>query len=204
MRCTVKKTLSRILDTGNDYLVALKQNQPTLYAAMERLAAEHPMRDCYERCERRHGRSERRIVSLWDITEADASISQKIDPAWRGLHTLIRVERWRQVHSPRQYPSSPQKYQQSYYLTSRRGQSAYELGEMIRGHWHIENRLHWVKDVIQHEDGCRISGGEAAENLSVLKTVALTLYRMHGYNSLKHATIRFANKIKELWDFIRT
>jgi len=202
MHCTVKKTLNAIIDSGNDYLVALKRNQPMLYATVERLMAERPMCDCYERCERRHGRNERRIVSVWDApTAGDADA---IDPAWRGLKRLIRVERWRQVESPRQFPKSSQSYQQSYYLTSRDGQTAHELFEMIRGHWHIENRLHWVKDVQQHDDSCGIRGAEAAENLSALKSLALTIYRLHGYDSFKHATIRFANKVKELLDLIRT
>jgi len=180
----------------------LKKNQPTLYATVERLIAERPMRDCYERSEQRHGRIERRVVSVWDApTDDDA---EAIDPAWRGLQSLIRVERWRQVKSPKQFPPSPQSYERSYYLSSRRGQSAYELSAMIRAHWHIENRLHWVKDVQQHDDSCGIRGAEAAENLSALKSIALTLYRVHGYDSYKHATIRFANKIKELLDFIRT
>jgi hypothetical protein len=216
MHCTVKKTLSAIIDSGNDYLVALKQNQPKLYRAVERLMSELPMRDCYDRRECGHGRIERRIVSVWDAPaagapagdasagDASAGDAETIDPNWRALHSLIRVERWRQVHSPRQHPPSPESYEQTYYISSRSGQSAYELFTMIRGHWHIENRLHWVKDVQQHDDSCGIRGAEAAENLSALKSIAVTIYRMHGYDSIKHATIRFANKIKELWDFIRT
>jgi predicted transposase YbfD/YdcC len=202
MPCTVKKTLSAIIGSGNDYLVCLKQNQPKLYHAAEHLMAQQPMRDCYERREGRHGRRERRVVSVWDVAADDQSV--RIDPAWGDLQCVIRVERWRQVKSPRQYPSSPESYQQSYYLTSRQRCSAYELYEMTRAHWQIENRLHWVKDVIQHEDGCGISGAQSAENLSALKSIALTLYRINGYSSLKHATICFANKIKELWDFMRT
>jgi predicted transposase YbfD/YdcC len=201
MPCTVKKTLDAILDSGNDYLVALKKNQPKLHATVERVIAELPMRDCYERREQRHGRSERRVVSVWDIPD-DARVA--IDPAWRGLRCIIRVERWRQVQSPRQFPASPQCYQQSYYLSSRQGQTAYELAQMIRAHWHIENRLHWVKDAIQQEDRCGIRGADAAENLSVLKSLALSVYRLQGYDSFKHATIRFANKINELWELLRT
>ena len=114
---------------------------------------------------------------------------------WICAARMVRVERLRRRKD------ATISYESHYYLTSRRGDTAYELGRIIRGHWHIENRLHWVKDVVLNEDRNRISGGEAAENLSLLKTLALTLYRINGISSFKHATICFANKIKQLWDF---
>jgi len=99
--------------------------------------------------------------------------------------------------------AKPPCYQTHYYVTSRSGDSAYELGKLIRSHWQIENCLHWVKDVIFNEDGNGISRGEAAENISMLKSWALTIYRLAEQTSIKLALTRFTNKIKELAELIR-
>ncbi len=57
----------------------------------------------------------------------------------------------------------------------------------IRGHWLIENSLHWVKDVITEEDISPQKAGFAPRNLSLLKTWVLTLLRVHGFDSIKGA-----------------
>lgn len=173
--------------------MTVKRNQPTLYDIFEQIAQTRVADDCYESIESGRGRTERRIVSLWKLPKSDDPLA--IDPMWISAARMVRVERLRRRKD------ASISYECHYYLTSRRGDTAYELGRIIRGHWHIENRLHWVKDVMLNEDRNRISGGEAAENLSLLKTLALTLYRINGISSFKHATICFANKIKELWNF---
>lgn len=68
----------------------------------------------------------------------------------------------------------------------------------------IENRLHYVTDVGANEDGSGIRSKAAAATLSLLKSLALTLYRKQGYQSLKEATTSFANKVKELLKIMRT
>lgn len=73
-----------------------------------------------------------------------------------------------------------------YYMTSV-SPSSRRLAEGIRGHWLIENRLHWVKDVIYQEDKSPQKAGFAPINLSLLKTWVLTLLRVHGYDSLTEA-----------------
>jgi hypothetical protein len=62
------------------------------------------------------------------------------------------------------------------YICSRRGNAA-ELGSAIRGHWGIENGLHWVLDVIFREDDSRLKDRTAAENLGMLRRVAVSLLR---------------------------
>ena len=66
----------------------------------------------------------------------------------------------------------------------------------IQGYWTIENRLHWLKDVIQQQDASPITQSKAAANLSILKTIAINVYRKNGYDSIKQASITLANKIK--------
>ncbi len=71
-----------------------------------------------------------------------------------------------------------------------RGQAnAAQLLKWWRGHWGIENRLHWVRDVVFHEDGCRIRSGHAPQILSSLRNAAITFLRSLGCEQLTQ-TIR--------------
>ena len=81
---------------------------------------------------------------------------------------------------------------------------AHCFADGLRGHWLIENSLHYVKDVIANEDGSGIRSSKAAANLSLLKNLTLNIYRHQGYKSLKYASERFANKVKELLFILRT
>lgn len=145
-----------------------------------------------------HGRHEERRISLWSL---DAPLPG-VAAHWQSIGSIIRVQRRRRPSSPRSTTRSSAKWTTHYYISSRRELDARDFGLMIQTHWQIENRLHWVKDVLQNEDRNRINGGHAAENLSLLKTIAINLFRLHGHSSIKHATIRFANHIKELACFI--
>jgi predicted transposase YbfD/YdcC len=155
--------------------------------------------DCYDSSERRRGRRERRIVSVWDVPADDDPLA--FDSEWVGLKRIIRIERLRQ---PSTTQSVPAGWETHYYVTSRQDDGAYELSGMIRGHWHIENRLHWVKDVQQHEDGCGIRKGHGPVNMSLLKTWVLSFFRINNHASIKAATIFFANKIADLMALLST
>ncbi|MBD2605939.1 transposase [Scytonema hofmannii FACHB-248] len=68
----------------------------------------------------------------------------------------------------------------------------------IRGHWGIENRLHWVKDVIFDEDNSTIRMGNAPANLSVMRTIALNILRRNGHASITTAQRFISNDIDKL------
>jgi predicted transposase YbfD/YdcC len=73
---------------------------------------------------------------------------------------------------------------------------AEKFSEAVRRHWAIENELHWVLDVAFHEDDCRVRKGNAAENLAVLRHIALNLLKKE-----KSAKVGIANKRKMAgWD----
>ena len=91
-----------------------------------------------------------------------------------------------------------------YYISSLNIDDAEQFGIGIRGHWAIENRLHWVKDVIQHEDNSRIRKGNGIETLSLLKNAAINICREIGFDSIKAASIYFASNVKELFKYFRT
>lgn len=109
---------------------------------------------------------------------------------WPDLKSLVRVDRCGSRGS--------EPYAERHFYISSLFSTAQELGEVVRGHWEIENGLHWVKDVVMKEDGCRTRAGQAGQNLALLRTMAVTVYRIGGYRSIKGALRRFAHDIGAL------
>ena len=74
----------------------------------------------------------------------------------------------------------------------------------IRGHWKIENSLHWVKDVVHKEDKNRIRTGNAPVNCSVISTIAINIHRKAGNWSITEGQVRCNANFRSLFDQIRT
>jgi predicted transposase YbfD/YdcC len=160
-----------IRDTGADYLLQVKGNQPTLAADLE-AAFEAAFEADFEGIDhdiwcqelRGHGREEEVVcLVLYDLE----GLSTRAD--WVELRAIVRVLRTR-------WEGGKETLEAAYYISSRRG-SAEELGGATRGHWGIENGLHWVLDVIFREDDCRLKDRVAGENLGLLRRVAASLLR---------------------------
>lgn len=167
-----KAIAEQIVDQGGDYLLQVKDNHPTLHADLKLLFAEGMRQDCLgigheytEDVDAGHGRVETR--RLWTTEQVDwyAEASQ-----WKGLARFICVEAVRQVEGKRSVA-------RRYYLSSRRHATPELLLRIIRGHWGVENGLHWCLDVSFNEDSSRIRKGHAAENFSRLRRLALNLLR---------------------------
>ena len=167
-----KKTLEEIAESGNDYLVKVKTNQPKLYEQIERESNQQRAKQTVEHQEKTRDRNSYRKVEVFEPPK-------NLDPLWIGVGCVIKVER-SGTRSNEPYKSI------SYYLCSLSPQSR-RLANGIRGHWLIENSLHWVKDVIYEEDISPQKAGFAPRNLSLLKTWVLTLLRTHGFDSIKAA-----------------
>ena len=130
-----------ILESGNDYLGALKGNQSGLLAAVEaNFQAQHTV----QQLDKGHGRIEKRTVS----------ISHQMDgiPDFPGLQTLIRVQSERIVHRTSIIEVSTET---RYYVASFID-NVQAFAKRIRGFWGIENKVHYVRDVTQGEDAWRI------------------------------------------------
>lgn len=159
---------------GADYVLALKANQPTLHAnvvkAFADAAADAWQPDVHDQAstlDKDHGRLERRRYTVLGGPELVAGLDPK--GAWAGLQAVVRVEATR-----RQGAAALDETR--YYLTSL-APEAQRLGQAIRQHWEVENRLHWVLDVIFQEDACRVRTGDGAQNLAILRHLALNLLR---------------------------
>jgi len=160
---------AQIRAQGGDYLLAVKGNQPTLQAAVEAVfdrACEADFAgvryDMHATRESGHGRQEERYVTV--IYEPEG-----LPAEWPDVAAVVLVGRERKVKDRNVSTSH-------YYLTSRRGQ-AKRLGEAIRGHWGIENGLHWVLDVTFGEDENATRAGHAGANLGLIRRLALSLLK---------------------------
>ncbi len=143
-----------------------------MYQQIETASNQHIATQTVEDHETTRDRNSYRKVEVFEPPE-------NLDPLWIGVGCVIKVER--------SGTRGNDPYQSiSYYLCSLSSQSR-RLADGIRGHWLIENSLHWVKDVIYEEDISPQKAGFAPRNLSLLKTWVLSLLRTHGFDSIKAA-----------------
>jgi predicted transposase YbfD/YdcC len=125
-----------------------------------------------------------RTVSVFDnLTD--------ISSEWVGLERLVKVER---IGTRAGKP-----YEQvAYYISSLRLHAA-QFAQGIRGHWGIENRLHWVKDVVLEEDSSRIRLGNAPANLSIIRSLVIAILRNNGYSSITTAVRMIAHNLEQIF-----
>lgn len=117
-----------------------------------------------------------------------------VDIDWLGLQSLVQVER---IGS-----RQGKLYQQTNYYISSLVTTSAQFAQGIRFHWGIENRLHWVKDVIFGEDAAPFSNYNAATNWSFIRTIAINVARMSGYDSLTKAERFLAHDIDKLFSLL--
>jgi len=167
-----KKIAEQIVQQDGHYVLQVKDNQPALHGvvseAMNELMDRGIAGVCvasHEEVDAGHGRIERRRIWTTEWTQWYADRE-----AWAGLNTFICVERERIV-------GERSSLQRSYYISDLRGVAAEQMLGYIRGHWGIENKLHWCLDVAFREDGQRQRIGHSAENASRVRRLALNLLR---------------------------
>ncbi len=185
-----KKTLRTIAETDNDYLVKVKGNQPKLLESVRRKSETSAPTDVFESVEKNRGRLEIREVSVFEPPS-------DIPEGWTGVGRVICVRRLFETPAKNHLSLS-------YYISSITSDSAKFFAHGIRGHWHIENRLHYVKDAIMNEDDSGIRNANAAANISVFRNIAINIVRGNGFDSVKGASIFFAANIRKLFDLLRT
>ena len=168
-----KKIARQIIKQKGDYILQLKGNQGTLHAETKLLFDECLRDDCrgirYSTAETvngGHGRIEQRRI--WATSEISWFAERK---KWKGLRSLIRVEARRTVNGET-------SVEYHYYISSLGSENPDRLLELIRGHWGIENSVHWSLDISFREDECRIRKGNGAENYSRLSRIALNLLKV--------------------------
>lgn len=180
-----KAIAGKIVDRGGEYVLGLKGNQGNLHADVDLF-----FKDCLasgfedvrygylETVDGDHGRIETR--RYWATSDIEW-LSDK--PLWKNLRTIVMVERERLI-------DGTASVETGYYISSLES-DAKQLAKAIRGHWSIENGLHWVLDIAFREDESRIRKDNGPENFAILRHMALNMLRKEpSKRSIKRKRLR--------------
>jgi predicted transposase YbfD/YdcC len=174
-----QKTIAHaIVDQGADYLLAVKDNQPTLHREMKEYfdafragALDDQAMLFYEESDKGHGRVETRRCWTTPLVQWFECRSE-----WSGLASFAIVESERTLRRKTSVETR-------YYISSLIGDDAKKVLRASRAHWGIENRLHWCLDVTFGEDRANVSLRNLAENFSITRRLAMnTIRKMPTFN----------------------
>ena len=172
---------AQIVDHGGDYLLAVKGNQETLHRAVREAMAPLAREGSHQATiEQSRGRTELREYHVMPAGEI-----VKQFPTWKGLNTLGVAIGYRRDSK------GNESLEYRYYISSA-ALTEEQFAKAVRGHWGIENQLHWVLDVTMKEDACPIYRGDAAQILATVRHMALNMLRAE---KGKTASIRRKQKI---------
>jgi predicted transposase YbfD/YdcC len=167
-----KAIAKQIIEQRGDYVLQVKKNQPELHDLMVATFDEltgpgigGASCEFHEDIDAGHGRVETRRIWTTDWTKWYQQRSE-----WVGLQGFVCVESVRQVNNE-------VSTTRAYYISSLNGQDAPGMLGYVRGHWGIENKLHWSLDVTFREDALRNRKGHSAENLSRVRRMTLNLLK---------------------------
>jgi predicted transposase YbfD/YdcC len=166
---------TQICEQKADYVLALKENQKTLYPHAvdwfdfaERTAFRHLKSHDYARTvNKAHGRIE--VRECWLITDTLLIVEFREQLGWTGLRSLVKIRRTRTAQGITTQETA-------YYITSLTDHADTVLAA-VRRHWAVENECHWVLDVIFNEDRSRIRCGESPENFSLIRQLVLSILK---------------------------
>ena len=192
MGCQVE-IAETIRQGGGHYLLAVKDNQPTLHQELQETFGEvdderrrafdeesRPPVEVWEETDGGHGRVEVRRVRICHVLAWVLSADR-----WKGLAVLVEVRRERTVMS-----SGQTSVETCYFIGSDATSSAEQVGKCLRRHWSIENGLHWVLDMAFREDEARHRARNTAKNMNTLRHFALNLLKQDNNRKLGIANSR--------------
>jgi predicted transposase YbfD/YdcC len=168
---TVAESAEQIIDAKADYLLAVKDNQPTLCAEIENffdqahaVEWEEVPHLFHQEVDKGHGRIDIREVRVVEDLDWLPNACK-----WKNLACLIEVRSTRQ-----KLGFAANEVFRRLYISSRRG-SAKDFAKWTRQHWSVENKCHWVADVIFEEDYILADRGNSAENMGLFRRLAMNM-----------------------------
>lgn len=181
-------TAAQIVSAGADYVLTIKGNQPTLFNRLKRL----PWKDVTTttRTERSRGRRVTRTIKVVDVPDrieftGAVQVAQLRRTTTRGAKKTVEVV---------------------YLITSADARVAqpHVLAAWVQSHWHIENRLHWVRDVTFRQDASRIRTGAAPRVMATLRSLVIGLLRLTGWTTIAAGLRHHARHDQATSDFVLT
>ena len=180
MHCQIK-TIEAVKVSGGEALLQVKRNQPSLEAAFEALPAGHEPEDCHvETGKIRRNRQEKRVVEVFrasrilDLQDWQTHAAEAVRVTRTVRHKDVATGwKWRPTREV------------AWYASTREGNSAAYYAAATRGHWGIENQVHYVLDVSMHEDASRVR--KSPTILSILRSFALNILRFNKVNDVADA-----------------
>lgn len=162
----VKRVTDKIRERRGHYLIPIKKNQRHSLKVVDKMFKNKKQKiDIAESSEKSRGRTEKRVTSVMRISCEDHPNLEN----WQDLASAIKIYRERTDHK-----TGELKEQTYYYISSRKLTARQALRE-IRGHWEIENKLHWSLDVTFLEDSWKVRQRIAAENLTLVRKICFNL-----------------------------
>lgn len=186
---TQKKIVNKILKHDGDYVLCVKNNHKKLKeeiaAYFHKVTRDEPKHiQCYEEVDSGHGRIETRNYRQLRMSEWIAEGNN-----WQGIQTIIEVTRKRLTKEKEQ--------QETLYYISSLPPNIMQISDAIRGHWEVENKVHWVLDVTFKEDDSRIRKEDGAENVGIIRRFALNLSRLHPSKISMRRKLKRAARVDE-------
>jgi predicted transposase YbfD/YdcC len=166
---TQHDTAQLILGRGADYVMTVKANMPTLYRQLKKLPWTRI--PSVSSVSKDHGRHARRTIKV------------ALAPAWIGFEGAAQVAQLRRTVVKK----GKKTVEVVYLITSDRGASPETLAAWARRHWHIENKLHWVRDVTYQEDKSLVRTGNAPRVMASLRSLAISILRLDGHTNIAAA-----------------
>ena len=155
-----------IVESEADYALALKRNHRHLSEDVKDAFTGRYTQFTYSTLDKDHGRVEERIYTALRPQEVLDELQYE---SWKNLSSLVQVE------CLITFSDGTERRDKQYYLSSLPAEAVERIGAYIRGHWGIENRLHWHLDVTFREDHCRARKAYAAQNLNTIRKLALAI-----------------------------
>jgi predicted transposase YbfD/YdcC len=181
---TQRHVAQAIVDEGGDYVMIVKENQPQLRADIELVFTLPPAGDRQETARTvdiGHGRIEQR-----NITTSEALVGYS---TWPGLAQVFELGRHVIIQKTGQ-----ERVEVVYGVTSLSSERATpgRVLDLVRGHWSIENKSHWVRDVTFDEDRSQVRCGSIPQVMAALRNTAIGLLRWAGHTNIAAACRRLA------------
>jgi predicted transposase YbfD/YdcC len=182
---TQRETAKKIISKGGDYLISVKANQPSLLEDIKQAFTDQWwMADTLTQAKSMEvyaGRIEERVLK--------ASTAMQGYSDWPGLKQVMKMER--RITNKRREVS---RQEEAYAITSLAEEQAgaEQLLRLWREHWHIENKLHYVRDVTYKEDKSQVRSASIPQVMAALRNAAISLMRVSGATNIAAACRRYA------------